>query len=353
MRPVRLTGSPSLICLEVAEQHGADAVFFEVQRDAEDAVRELEHLAGHRPLDAVHARDAVADRDDGADFGDVDLDGVAADLVANDLGDFFRSDVHRHLPVGSRPACGPVPALPLLAVAGASSSWVATLPSYTVLPMRATTPPMSAGSTLVVIVTRAAGRRGEPLLQLRRALRRQRRGCRDLGADDLLMLHQPLAVDRRRRSGSSASRSRSASISSSLRDRASTAPARSSSSATTRALAAPRERRIGQRLLQLGMPANEVGERGRARCSACSGLDSLMRDVEQRSRVSARGSPRAHDSRACRDARTVQTTELVPERHKQSVYTTERARGSGLRAQLARPSPAPEWPDFAGGQTCS
>ena len=57
----------------VAEEHGADAVLFEVQRDAEDAVRELEHLAGHRALDAVHARDAVADRDDGADFGDVDL----------------------------------------------------------------------------------------------------------------------------------------------------------------------------------------------------------------------------------------------------------------------------------------
>ena len=57
-------------------------------------MRELEHLAGHRALDAVHARDAVAERDHAADFGDVDLHGVAADLVANDLGDFFRSDIH-------------------------------------------------------------------------------------------------------------------------------------------------------------------------------------------------------------------------------------------------------------------
>ncbi len=48
--------------LVVAEQHGADAVLFEVQRDAEHAVRKLDHLAGHRPLDAVHARDAVTDR---------------------------------------------------------------------------------------------------------------------------------------------------------------------------------------------------------------------------------------------------------------------------------------------------
>ena len=80
---------------EVAEQHRADALFFEVQRDAEDAVRELEHLAGHRLFDAVHARDAVADRDDRADFGDVDVNGVAADLVADDLGDFFSFDIHK------------------------------------------------------------------------------------------------------------------------------------------------------------------------------------------------------------------------------------------------------------------
>ncbi len=78
----------------MAEQHRADALFFEVQRDAEQSVRELEHLAGHRALDAVNARDAVADGDDGADFGDVHLDGVVADVVANDLGDFFGLDLH-------------------------------------------------------------------------------------------------------------------------------------------------------------------------------------------------------------------------------------------------------------------
>ena len=79
----------------VAEQHRADALFFEVQRDAEQAVRELEHLAGHRALDAVDARDAVADGDDGADFGDVDVHGVVADVVADDLGDFFGLDLHK------------------------------------------------------------------------------------------------------------------------------------------------------------------------------------------------------------------------------------------------------------------
>ena len=106
MRLVRLTVSPSRIAGVVAEEHRADAFFFEVQRDAEHAVRELEHLAGHRLLDAVHARDAVADRDDGADFGDVDVDGIAADLVADDSGDLFGFDVHSFvLGARGRPAC--------------------------------------------------------------------------------------------------------------------------------------------------------------------------------------------------------------------------------------------------------
>ena len=35
MRPVRFTWSPSLIDLVFAQQHGADLVFFQVQRDAD------------------------------------------------------------------------------------------------------------------------------------------------------------------------------------------------------------------------------------------------------------------------------------------------------------------------------
>jgi hypothetical protein len=61
---------------------------------AEHAVLELEHLAGHRALDAMHARDTITERNDASDFGDIDLHRVAADLVANDLGDFFCSDIH-------------------------------------------------------------------------------------------------------------------------------------------------------------------------------------------------------------------------------------------------------------------
>ena len=88
----------------LAEQHRADAVLFEVERDAEHAVRELEHLAGHGALDAVHARDAVADRDHGADFGHVDGWTACSDLVADDLGDLFGSDIHLQSVGGGPPA---------------------------------------------------------------------------------------------------------------------------------------------------------------------------------------------------------------------------------------------------------
>src|SRR4029077_9437962 len=63
--------------------------------------RELEHLAGHRVLDTVHARDAVADRDDAADLGDVDVHREAADLFADDLGYFVGFDVHLFLREGT------------------------------------------------------------------------------------------------------------------------------------------------------------------------------------------------------------------------------------------------------------
>jgi hypothetical protein len=43
------------------EQHDAHTVFFEVQRDAEQAARELEHLAGHRAFHSVDTGDAIPD----------------------------------------------------------------------------------------------------------------------------------------------------------------------------------------------------------------------------------------------------------------------------------------------------
>ena len=64
----------------LAEQHGADVVLFEVEHQADDVVRELEHLHGHGVPQAVDAGDAVADLEDGADLFDLDLGLVVLDL---------------------------------------------------------------------------------------------------------------------------------------------------------------------------------------------------------------------------------------------------------------------------------
>ncbi len=66
---MRLTVSPSEMRLPVTEQHGTDVVGLEVQRQAGDALGKLEHLEGHAVLEAVHARDAVGNREHGADLG--------------------------------------------------------------------------------------------------------------------------------------------------------------------------------------------------------------------------------------------------------------------------------------------
>jgi hypothetical protein len=62
--------------LPLAEEHGADVVGLEVQREADHVVRELEHLERHAVLEPVDAGDAVADGQDGADLGQVGLAGL-------------------------------------------------------------------------------------------------------------------------------------------------------------------------------------------------------------------------------------------------------------------------------------
>src|SRR6185437_15714411 len=77
----------------IAEEHGADLIFLEVQRNAEDAVRKLDHLAGHALIEAVDARDAVADGDDRADLLDRDRLLIIFDLLAQNPGDFICLDI--------------------------------------------------------------------------------------------------------------------------------------------------------------------------------------------------------------------------------------------------------------------
>src|SRR4030095_5091521 len=76
----------------LAEQHGADLVLLEVEHHADDIARELQQLAGHRLLEAVHARDAVADLDHAADLLQVDLRLEARELALDDLADLSGLD---------------------------------------------------------------------------------------------------------------------------------------------------------------------------------------------------------------------------------------------------------------------
>ena len=80
--------------LEVAEEHDADVVLFQVEHQAHHVVAEVEQLAGHGVLQAVDAGDAVAGLEHGAGLGDRDLLVEALDLLADDLTDFFGANLH-------------------------------------------------------------------------------------------------------------------------------------------------------------------------------------------------------------------------------------------------------------------
>src|ERR1017187_3650421 len=90
-------GAADLIALlnfgEIAEQHGAHLIFFQVHGDAGDVVRELDQLARHDLFEAVNSGDAVADGDHRAHLGDVDGALVVFDFLAQNTGYFVRSNL--------------------------------------------------------------------------------------------------------------------------------------------------------------------------------------------------------------------------------------------------------------------
>ena len=78
-----------------AEQHDADVVGLEVQREARHVVRELEHLERLAVLEAVDAGDAVGHGEDGADLGQVGLALVEPfDAALEDARDLVWLDLH-------------------------------------------------------------------------------------------------------------------------------------------------------------------------------------------------------------------------------------------------------------------
>ena len=99
MRPVRLTWSPSLISCDSPSSTAPTLSSSRLSASAEDAVRELEQLAGHAALEAVDAGDAVADGEHRADLGDVDVGAEALELLAKDPGDLVGANLH------ARPSC--------------------------------------------------------------------------------------------------------------------------------------------------------------------------------------------------------------------------------------------------------
>src|SRR4029078_7326298 len=79
----------------VAEDDDADGVFFEVERQADRAVRELDHLLGHDAREAVDAGDAVAEFEHAADFADIDLSRKLLNFLLNHGCDFVAIKFHR------------------------------------------------------------------------------------------------------------------------------------------------------------------------------------------------------------------------------------------------------------------
>ncbi len=77
-----------------AEDHDADIVGFEVKRHAFDAARELDHLAGLHVVEAIDARNAVADGQNLSDFADFRFGAEILNLPLQDRGDFGRLDIH-------------------------------------------------------------------------------------------------------------------------------------------------------------------------------------------------------------------------------------------------------------------
>ena len=88
MRSRTARGHPFGEAFVVAEHHHADGVALEVKRHAEDAARELDHLAVTCRGEAVNPHDAVGDADDGAFVAGLRRDVEALDPMLDDVADF-------------------------------------------------------------------------------------------------------------------------------------------------------------------------------------------------------------------------------------------------------------------------
>src|SRR4029079_11463062 len=74
------------------QDHGADRLFVEVERQAQRAVLEFEELVDRRAGEARDARDSVADLEHPANLGDLDGGREALEILAQRGGDVRSTD---------------------------------------------------------------------------------------------------------------------------------------------------------------------------------------------------------------------------------------------------------------------
>src|SRR5208283_4724859 len=81
-----------------AQQHRTHLIFLEVHGDPRNAVAELDQFARHNLIEAVYARNAVPDRDDGPDLAHVDGAVVVLDLLPEYCCDLVCPDLSHIIP---------------------------------------------------------------------------------------------------------------------------------------------------------------------------------------------------------------------------------------------------------------
>ena len=212
MRPVRLTVSPSLISVEWPRSTAPTLSSSRFSAMPNTPCGNSSISPAIARLDAVHARDAVADRHDRADFGDVDVDGVVADLVADDLGDLFGLDVHEFSVLADVP--GLVARSRRSCQRAASSHAARAARDAAVVDRAADARDDAADDRRIdprVELHVAAGRAREPVRERGARSGGSATAVDDLGPDDLLVIHQAVEERLRRRpAGAPADRARPA-----------------------------------------------------------------------------------------------------------------------------------------------
>ena len=90
----KLIDTIMLVCRDEAEHDDSHGVFLQVQRHAVRAVGEANQFVRHAIIQTGHTRDTIADHDNGTGIRLGDLILVMLDLLFDELGDFFRFQLH-------------------------------------------------------------------------------------------------------------------------------------------------------------------------------------------------------------------------------------------------------------------